>query len=135
VVFTNGVFDLLHPGHVMVLESARAAGASLIVGINDDASAARLHKGPGRPFANVAARTRVVAALGAVDCIVVFSEDTPEDLLRTLTPDVLVKGGDYGLQQVVGREMVESWGGRVLTIPFESGYSTTAMVERIRAAS
>jgi D-beta-D-heptose 7-phosphate kinase/D-beta-D-heptose 1-phosphate adenosyltransferase len=133
VVFTNGVFDLLHPGHVALLELARAEGTALIVGVNDDRSAGRLGKGPGRPFLPAAARARVVAALAAVDCVVLFSEDTPETLIETIRPDVLVKGADYELEDIPGRDWTEAQGGRVLRIPLEAGHSTTAIVERIRA--
>ena len=135
VVFTNGVFDLLHPGHVDLLEAARREGAALIVGLNTDASARRLAKGPGRPVVAEAARARVLAALAAVDCVVPFDEDTPLDLIRALEPDVLVKGADYARPDIVGGDFVEGRGGRVVRVPLLSGFSTTALVERLRAPS
>ncbi|HEX9582871.1 MAG TPA: adenylyltransferase/cytidyltransferase family protein [Gemmatimonadales bacterium] len=135
VVFTNGVFDLVHPGHVKALEGARALGASLIVGVNDDASARRLSKGPGRPVNPAPARARIVAAFAAVDCVVVFNEDTPEATIRALQPDVLVKGDDYAADALVGREVVQARGGRVQVVPRDPAHSTTAMIERIRAAT
>ncbi len=135
VVFTNGVFDLLHPGHVEYLEAARALGDALVVGVNSDASARRLGKGAGRPVASAAARARVVAGLAAVDRVTVFDEDTPLELIRALRPDVLVKGGDYTRATIVGAEDVASWGGDVTTIDVVPGYSTTALVERLRGAS
>jgi len=135
VVFTNGVFDLLHPGHVLVLEQARALGGSLVVGVNADDSAQRLNKAPRRPINDAAARARVIAALACVDCVVVFSEDTPETLIEAIEPDVLVKGDDYAASQVPGRAAVERRGGRVHLVPRAAGYSTTAIVERIRAAT
>jgi rfaE bifunctional protein nucleotidyltransferase chain/domain len=132
VVFTNGCFDLLHVGHVLYLEKARSLGDALIVGVNTDDSAARLDKGPGRPLNPEADRARVLAALGCVDRVVLFAEDTPLELITILQPDVLVKGGDYQLHQIVGREVVEARGGQVLALPFLPGYSTTALIERIR---
>ena len=135
VVFTNGVFDLLHPGHVALLEAARAEGDALIVGVNSDASARRLGKGPERPVVPAIARARGLAALAAVDCVVIFDEDTPLDLIRLLEPDVLVKGGDYTRATTVGADIVEARGGRVKHVPLEPGVSTTAIVERLRAPS
>ncbi len=135
VVFTNGVFDLLHPGHVALLEAARAEGDALIVGVNSDASARRLGKGPERPVVPELARARVLAALAAVDCVVIFDEDTPLDLIRLLEPDVLVKGGDYTRATTVGADIVEARGGRVKHVTLEPGFSTTAIVERLRAPS
>jgi D-glycero-beta-D-manno-heptose 1-phosphate adenylyltransferase len=132
VVFTNGVFDLLHPGHVDVLAAARAQGDALIVGLNSDASVRRL-KGPARPVRTEAERAYVLAALGDVDAVVSFSEDTPLELIRHLRPDVLVKGGDYEPSTVVGREDVESWGGRVVIVPLRPGQSTTSIIEKLRA--
>jgi len=111
VVFTNGVFDLLHPGHVEILEAARGLGDALVVGVNSDASAGRLGKGPGRPVQAAEARARVVAALAAVDRVVLFDEDTPLSLIESLAPDVLVKGGDYTRESIVGADFVESRGG------------------------
>jgi rfaE bifunctional protein nucleotidyltransferase chain/domain len=132
VVFTNGCFDLLHPGHVAYLEEARSLGDALVVGVNTDASAARLRKGPGRPVTPEHDRARVLAALACVDRVVLFGEDTPLALITALGPDVLVKGGDYALGEIVGREVVEARGGRVLALPFVPGYSTTQLIDRIR---
>jgi D-beta-D-heptose 7-phosphate kinase/D-beta-D-heptose 1-phosphate adenosyltransferase len=132
VVFTNGVFDLLHPGHVDVLAAARARGDALIVAINGDASVQRL-KGPGRPVRSEAERAYVLAALEAVDAVIVFVEDTPLEAIVTLRPDVLVKGGDYTPSTVVGAREVERWGGEVAIIPLTPGHSTTATIERLRA--
>lgn len=135
VVFTNGIFDLVHPGHIALLEAARHAGDALIVGVNSDASARRLAKGPGRPVVPELARARVIAAFEAVDSVVIFEEDTPIDLIRLLEPDVLVKGGDYTHATTVGADVVEARGGRVHHIELEPGFSTTAIVERLRAPS
>jgi len=135
VVFTNGVFDLLHPGHVEILEAARGLGDALVVGVNSDASAGRLGKGPGRPVQAAEARARVVAALAAVDRVVLFDEDTPLSLIESLAPDVLVKGGDYTRESIVGADFVESRGGAVYAIPLLPGQSTTAIVERLRVTS
>lgn len=135
LVFTNGVFDLLHPGHVELLEAARREGAALVVGLNGDASTRRLAKGPGRPVAAQDARARVVAGLAAVDCVVLFEEDTPLELIRALTPDVLVKGADYSRDRIVGADWIEERGGRVVRVPLLSGYSTSALMERFRASS
>jgi D-beta-D-heptose 7-phosphate kinase/D-beta-D-heptose 1-phosphate adenosyltransferase len=135
VVFTNGVFDLLHPGHIEVLEAARRLGDALVVGVNGDDSARRLGKGPGRPVQPADARARVVAALAAVDRVVLFDEDTPLTLIESLAPDVLVKGGDYTRETIVGADFVESRGGAVYAIPLLPGQSTTAIVERLRVTS
>ncbi len=135
VVFTNGVFDLLHPGHIALLEEARALGDALVVGVNSDASAARLGKGAGRPVVPGVDRARVVAALAAVDCVVLFDEDTPATLIEAMTPDVLVKGADYTADAVPGREVVLARGGDVSVITLREGYSTTALVERIHATT
>ena len=135
VVFTNGVFDLLHPGHVELLEAARREGDALVVGVNTDASVGRLGKGAGRPVSPQEARARVLAGLAAVDCVVLFEEDTPLDLIRALAPDVLVKGADYTRERIVGADWVEARGGRVVRIPVVPGFSTTALVERLRAPS
>ena len=132
VGFTNGCFDLLHPGHVKLLAGARAACDRLVVGLNGDASVTRL-KGAGRPVQAVQARAEVLAALEAVDLIIVFDEDTPEKLIARVKPTVLVKGGDYTRDQVVGREFVEALGGEVILIDIVPGHSTSAMVERTRA--
>lgn len=135
VVFTNGVFDLLHPGHVALLEAARGEGEALVVGVNSDASVRRLGKGTDRPVVPEAARTRVLAALAAVDCVVLFEQDTPLDLIALLKPDVLVKGDDYTRDRIVGADLVEGWGGRVVRVPVVAGFSSTAIVERLRASS
>jgi len=132
VVFTNGCFDLLHRGHVSYLNDARALGTSLVVGVNTDASARRLDKGSGRPFVSQEDRAYVMASLECVDAVCLFDEDTPLQLISALLPDVLVKGADYALDQVVGREAVEDAGGRVVLIPLVPGYSTSALLQRIR---
>jgi rfaE bifunctional protein nucleotidyltransferase chain/domain len=132
VVFTNGVFDLLHPGHVDILTAARMRGDALIVGVNGDDSVRRL-KGPERPVRSEIERAYVVAALEAVDAVAIFHEDTPLELIRVLRPDVLVKGGDYTPETVVGRPDVESWGGTVVIVPLTPGQSTTSIIERLRA--
>lgn len=131
LVFTNGVFDLLHPGHVDLLAAARGLGDALVVGVNTDQSVRRL-KGPGRPVRGEADRAYVLAALEAVDAVVLFGEDTPRDLIRALRPDVLVKGGDYTPDRVVGRDDVEAWGGRVVIVPLTPGHSTTSIIETLR---
>jgi D-beta-D-heptose 7-phosphate kinase/D-beta-D-heptose 1-phosphate adenosyltransferase len=135
VVFTNGVFDLVHAGHITLLEAARREGDALIVGINSDASVRRLGKGPGRPINPALARARVLAAIEAVDCVVIFDEDTPLELIRLLEPDVLVKGGDYTRSTTVGADIVEARGGRVKHVELQDGYSTTSIVERLRAST
>ena len=131
VVFTNGVFDLLHPGHVDVLLGARRAGDRLIVAINSDASVRRL-KGPDRPVRSEAERAYVLAAFEAVDCVVVFEQDTPLDIILELRPDVLVKGGDYDEETIVGAPAVRGWGGEVLVIPLTPGQSTTNILHKLR---
>ena len=131
VVFTNGCFDLLHAGHVSYLQRARALGDLLVLGLNTDASVQRL-KGPTRPLVQQDDRAQVMAALACVDYVVLFDEDTPLQLIETLRPDILVKGGDYTPETVVGRQQVESWGGRVELIEFVEGRSTTGIVERIQ---
>ena len=135
VVFTNGVFDLLHPGHVELLERSRAEGDLLVVGVNTDASVHRLGKGRDRPIVPESARARVLAGLAAVDCIVLFDEDTPLELITALTPDVLVKGADYTLDRIVGADVVQARGGRVVRVPLVTGFSTTSIIERLRASS
>lgn len=135
VAFTNGVFDLLHPGHVELLEAARREADALVVGVNTDASVRRLGKGAERPVADERARARVLAGLGAVDCVVLFDEETPLELIRMLAPDVLVKGADYAPGRIVGADWVEARGGRVVRVPIVPGFSTTALVERLRAPS
>lgn len=132
VVFTNGVFDLLHAGHVDVLAHARSQGDALVVGLNSDTSVRRL-KGPQRPVRTESDRAYVLSALRDVDAVVMFSEDTPLALIRHLRPDVLVKGGDYALDTVVGRDDVESWGGRVVIVPLRPGQSTTSIIDKLRA--
>lgn len=134
VVFTNGVFDLLHPGHVSYLREAKALGRVLVVGLNSDKSAREL-KGAGRPVQNESARAEVLAALDAVDFVVLFDEETPWRLIRTVRPDFLVKGGDYTPETVVGRDFVESYGGQVRILPYRDGHSTTRLLEKIRKPS
>ena len=131
IVFTNGVFDILHPGHVRYLRQARALGDLLVVGLNSDASVRR-NKGDGRPINPEQERAEVLAALECVDAVVIFDEDTPAEIVRACQPDVLVKGADWPADQIVGRDTVEARGGRVVRIPVEAGHSTTSIVERIR---
>jgi D-glycero-beta-D-manno-heptose 1-phosphate adenylyltransferase len=131
VVFTNGCFDLLHPGHIGILEQARALGDVLIVGLNSDASVRQL-KGPGRPVLPERERAEILAALECVDAVVIFDELTPREVIARLLPDVLVKGGDWPGDQIVGREEVEAAGGRVVSIPVIPGYSTTEILRKIR---
>jgi D-beta-D-heptose 7-phosphate kinase/D-beta-D-heptose 1-phosphate adenosyltransferase len=131
--FTNGCFDLLHPGHVKYLEDVRALGDFLVVGLNSDASVARL-KGPSRPLQDEGARAMILCGLRSVDAVVRFDQDTPLDLITALQPDILAKGGDYTPETVVGRDVVEARGGRVVLVPFLPGHSTSAIVERIRGA-
>jgi len=131
-VFTNGVFDLLHTGHVTLLEAARAEGAALVVGVNTDASVRRLGKGSERPLVPEGERARLLAALAAVDCVVLFDEDTPLALIDHLRPDVLVKGADYAREAIVGAAEVEGWGGRVVRVPLVAGKSTTDLVRKLR---
>jgi len=133
IVFTNGVFDLIHPGHVELLEAARSEGDALVVGLNTDASVRRLGKGSDRPVNSEAARARVLAGLAAVDCVVLFDEDTPYELIKALEPDVLVKGADYSKDRIVGADLVEARGGRVVRVELVPGHSTTRIVERLRA--
>jgi D-glycero-beta-D-manno-heptose 1-phosphate adenylyltransferase len=133
LVFTNGVFDVIHRGHVVYLEQARALGGSLIVALNTDASAKRLGKGPNRPLNNEADRAVVMAALESVSLVTWFDEDTPLELIAELKPDLLVKGGDYDMQKLAETKVVEAYGGRALAIPFVDGYSTTALVQKIKA--
>ena len=133
VIFTNGVFDVLHKGHVTYLAAARALGASLLVALNTDASAKRLGKGPDRPLNNEQDRAHVVAALESVSLVTWFDEDTPLEIVAELRPDVLVKGGDYDMSKLAEAKLVESYGGKALALTFVDGYSTTALVKRIRA--
>ena len=135
LVFTNGVFDLLHPGHVTLLETARSLGAALAVGLNTDASVRRLGKGSDRPVNAEPSRARVLAALAAVDAVVMFDEDTPLELVQALRPNVLVKGADYPRERIVGADFVEARGGRVVRVPLVPETSTTRIVERLRATS
>lgn len=135
LVFTNGVFDVLHRGHVLYLEQARAKGGSLVLALNTDASTRRLGKGPDRPLNNEMDRAAVIAALASVDLVTWFDEDTPLALIAELKPDLLVKGGDYNMQRLAETKVVQAYGGHALAIPFVDGYSTTALVARIRAQS
>jgi rfaE bifunctional protein nucleotidyltransferase chain/domain len=132
VVFTNGVFDVLHRGHVTYLEQARELGASLVLAVNTDASARRLGKGPDRPLNREQDRAMMLAALESVSLVTFFEEDTPMELIRALRPDVLVKGGDYDIDKLAEAQFVRSYGGRALAIPFVDGYSTTSLVNKIR---
>ena len=133
VVFTNGVYDLIHPGHVALLEKAKAMGDVLVVGVNSDRSAQSLDKAPGRPIVGQADRARVVAGLGAVDHVVIFDEATPIKVIERLLPDVLVKGADWTAGAIVGSDAVKAVGGRVVRINLVAGRSTTSLVDRIRA--
>jgi rfaE bifunctional protein nucleotidyltransferase chain/domain len=132
VVFTNGVFDLLHPGHIDVLIGARAHGDLLVVGVNSDASVKRL-KGPDRPVRSEGERVYVLAALEAVTAVTIFEQDTPLELVQLLQPDVIVKGGDYSPETVVGAREVRARGGEVVIVPLTPGHSTTSTIERLRA--
>jgi rfaE bifunctional protein nucleotidyltransferase chain/domain len=131
VVFTNGCFDLLHPGHIQSLESARALGDALIVGINSDASVKRL-KGPGRPVFPEQERAEILASLESVDAVVIFDEPTPQRVIAALLPDILIKGSDWAADQIVGREEVEAAGGKVVRAEVVQGYSTTEVLKKIR---
>ena len=131
IVFTNGVFDILHPGHVRYLQAARALGDVLIVGLNGDESVRRT-KGSARPINPERERAEMLAALACVDAVVIFAEDIPDAIIRLVQPDILVKGADWAVDQIVGRDTVEARGGRVVRMPVEAGFSTTALVERIR---
>ena len=133
-VFTNGVFDVLHRGHVMYLAQARALGGSLIVALNTDASVKRLGKGDDRPLNAEGDRAIVMASQEAVSLVTYFSEDTPQELIAELRPDILVKGGDYDMSKLPETALVESWGGHALALPFVQGYSTTKLVQKIRSA-
>ncbi|MBH0192984.1 MAG: D-glycero-beta-D-manno-heptose 1-phosphate adenylyltransferase [Nitrospira sp.] len=134
IVFTNGCFDLMHIGHTRYLQAARALGDLLVVGVNSDASVRSLNKGSDRPIVPEAQRAEVLAALGCVDYVVIFSAPDPSELIATLQPDVLVKGGDWAINTIVGRETVEARGGLVTTIPLVPGMSTTSLLQRIRSA-
>ncbi|HLW81046.1 MAG TPA: D-glycero-beta-D-manno-heptose 1-phosphate adenylyltransferase [Candidatus Acidoferrales bacterium] len=131
VVFTNGCYDLLHPGHIRLLEKSRELGDILILALNSDRSV-RENKGTGRPIIPEDERAEVAAALEAVDYVVLFDEPTPREIIAKILPDVLVKGGDWGPNEIVGREEVEAAGGRVVSIPIEPGYSTSSILERIQ---
>ena len=132
VVFTNGVFDILHPGHVRYLREARSLGDLLIVGLNADASVRR-NKGPARPVNSEQDRAEILAALECVDAVVIFAEDTPADIIEAVQPDVLVKGADWAEDAIVGRDTVEARGGRVVRVAVEKGFSTTSIIEKIKA--
>jgi rfaE bifunctional protein nucleotidyltransferase chain/domain len=132
LVFSNGVFDVLHPGHVVYLAAARALGATLLVGLNTDSSARQLAKGPGRPINGERDRSIVIAALQSVSYVTLFEERTPCELIRHCRPDVYVKGGDYDIELLEETRLVRSWGGRALAIPLLEGYSSSALVQRIR---
>ena len=132
VVFTNGCFDLLHPGHVDLLKKAKALGDRLIIGLNSDASVQRLEKGTGRPVNDEASRAVLIASLEMVDAVVVFHEDTPLELIQNLDPDILVKGADYEEAAIVGKDHVEGKGGTVVRLPLLEGYSSSSLIERIR---
>jgi D-glycero-beta-D-manno-heptose 1-phosphate adenylyltransferase len=131
IVFTNGVFDLLHPGHVRYLAKARSHGDALMVAVNSDRSV-RAIKGPARPINREAERAEVLAALSAVDGVVVFDEDDPHAIISAIQPDILVKGADWATDRIIGRDVVEARGGQVIRIAFAPGFSTTSMIERIR---
>jgi D-beta-D-heptose 7-phosphate kinase/D-beta-D-heptose 1-phosphate adenosyltransferase len=134
VVFTNGVFDLLHPGHIRYLQDARRLGDALIVGINSDRSV-RANKGPERPITPEGERAEVLAALECVDAVAIFDEETPAEIVRRLQPDVLVKGADWAADNIVGRDTVEARGGRVVRMELSKGYSTTELIRKVRATS
>lgn len=134
IVFTNGVFDLLHPGHVRYLQRARSLGDRLIVGLNADVSVRR-NKGPARPITPENERAEILSALECVDAVVIFAQDTPADIVRLVQPDILVKGADWPADQIVGRDTVEARGGKVVLVPVEQGHSTSAIVQRIRDSS
>ena len=132
VVITNGVFDLLHPGHVRYLQAARAQGDALIVAINSDRSVSAI-KGPTRPLTHEAERAEVLDALACVDAVVIFDEDTPAEIIAAVQPDVLVKGADWAPDKIVGRDIVEARGGKVVLMPVEQGWSTTAILAKVQA--
>lgn len=132
IVFTNGVFDLLHPGHVRYLQDARGLGDALIVAVNSDRSV-RANKGPERPITPEAERAEILAALACVDGVVIFDDETPHAIISAIQPDVLVKGADWAADAIVGRDVVEARGGKVARVPLAEGYSTTAIIQKIRA--
>lgn len=131
LVFTNGCFDILHRGHVDYLQQTAALGATLVVGVNTDESVAKLAKGPNRPINSLEDRMAVLAALAVVDLVAPFAEETPLELIRTVRPDYLVKGGDWPVQRIVGAELVTSWGGEVRSIPFRFDRSTSSLIDKI----
>ena len=133
IVFTNGVFDILHPGHIRYLRDARALGDLLIIGVNGDRSVKALNKAPDRPINPQQERAEVLAALASVDAVVIFDEETPHEIIAAIQPDILVKGADWGENAIVGRDVVEARGGRVVRIALADGYSTTKIIERIRS--
>ena len=134
VVFTNGVFDILHPGHIRYLQEARQLGDALIIGINSDRSVGA-NKGPERPITPEAERAEVLSALEAVDAVAIFDEETPAEIIKRIEPDVLVKGADWGPDNIVGRDTVESRGGRVVRMDLSPGYSTTELIRKVRSGS
>lgn len=134
VVFTNGVFDILHPGHVRYLQEARTLGDALIVGINSDRSV-RANKGPERPITAEAERAEILSALACVDAVAIFDEETPAEIIKRIEPDVLVKGADWGPDNIVGRDTVEARGGKVVRMELSPGYSTTELIRKIRSSS
>jgi rfaE bifunctional protein nucleotidyltransferase chain/domain len=133
VVFTNGVFDILHPGHIRYLREARALGDVLLVGLNADASVRR-NKGPARPINSEDERAEILAALESVDGVVIFDENTPAEIITAVQPDILVKGADWADDAIVGRETVEGRGGKVVRVPVEKGFSTTSIIEKVKAS-
>ena len=135
IVFTNGCFDILHPGHVDLLARARAEGDLLVLGLNSDASVRRQNKGPERPVNSLAARAFVLAHLASVDFVAAFEEDTPLELIRAVMPHVLIKGGDWPRERIVGGDLVEAAGGRVLSLPLIPGFSTTALIAAVRGSA
>ena len=132
IVFTNGVFDILHPGHIRYLRDARALGDLLIVGVNSDRSVKALAKAPGRPINSEGERAEVLAALASVDAVAIFDEETPHDIISALQPDILVKGADWGENAIVGRDVVEARGGKVIRMELAAGYSTTNIINKIK---
>ena len=133
IVFTNGVFDILHPGHVRYLRDARALGDLLIVGVNSDRSVRALAKAPDRPINGESERAEILAALASVEAVVIFDEDTPHAIISALQPDILVKGADWGENAIVGRDVVEARGGKVVRIALAEGFSTTSIIQKIRS--
>lgn len=130
IVFTNGCFDLIHPGHIRYLHEAKRLGDFLVVAINNDSSIKRI-KGEKRPIMNEKARAEIIASLSCVDCVLIFGEDTPEKIINLLIPDILVKGGDWNKDEIVGATIVKKAGGKVVTVPYLSGYSTSSIIEKI----